>query len=505
MRRLPLVIMLVFLAVLTVTRMATVTATTPNAAAVTATTPAISAGAFHTCALKDGDVWCWGHNDSGQLGDGTTTDSSVPVAVSGLGSGVSVISGGGSHTCALKDGGVWCWGANAGGQLGDGTTTQSLVPVAVSGLGSGVSVISAGGGHTCALKDGSSWCWGDNVLGELGYGSTTDSPVPVAVSGLGSGVSAISIGIYHACAVKDGEVWCWGENSDGELGNGTNIGPELCVETVPCSTTPVAVSGLGDSVSAISVGLYHTCALRSGGVWCWGAGGHGSGQLGNGSDAGSSVPVAVSGLGSGVAMITTGGYHTCAVRDGGVSCWGDNFYGELGNGTNVGPELCGGSVGCSTRPVAVSGLEGGVSAISAGVEHTCALKSGGVLCWGLNRDGQLGDGTKTGPQQCGGYGAPACSTTPVEVSGLGPTPIIPSNGDADCNGVVTTSDASFLLAGLGGVPPATSAAPCNDGGATIDGLPAREDANCDGLVNVFDVLAILKDVAGIAPLPASCA
>src|SRR6266540_1013484 len=172
-----------------------------------------AAGDYHTCALlQNGAARCWGLNSTGQLGDGSTTNSATPVAVSGI-TTATVVSSGYFHTCAvLQDGTVRCWGDNTYGQLGDGTTiippavrggpstAHSATPVTVSGISTAVTVSAADGFHTCAvLQDGTVRCWGDNSTGQLGNGSTTNSATPVTVSGISTAV-AVSIGVIHTCA-----------------------------------------------------------------------------------------------------------------------------------------------------------------------------------------------------------------------------------------------------------------------------------------------------------------
>jgi len=217
--------------------------------------------------VAEGRAYCWGINSSGQLGNATTTDSSVPVAVNTAGvlagKTVTAINAGGSHTCAVAEGRAYCWGNNAYGRLGNATTTNSSVPVAVNTTGvlatRTVTAISAGGFHSCAVAEGRAYCWGINSSGQLGNATTTDSSVPVAVNTTGPlaarTVTSTSAGFIHSCVVAEGRASCWGFNNDGQLGNATTTN----------SSVPVAVNTTGvlagKTVTAVTAGHLHSAVL----------------------------------------------------------------------------------------------------------------------------------------------------------------------------------------------------------------------------------------------------
>ena len=338
----------------------------------------LAAGGGHTCVTRDaGDVVCWGRNSEGALGDGTEVPRVAPVRTGSL-TDVVETTAGINHTCARTNaGGVFCWGFNSVGQLGDGTTMlERLSPVGVS-VGSSVTAISAGRSHTCAVGvDGLVRCWGLNSSRQLGDGSTMNRNSPVQVAGL-FGARDVAAGDAHTCALlSNGTVRCWGANTQGQLGDGST----------DARTGVVNVSGLTDVVS-LSAGSRFTCASRANGTaWCWGVNTYG--QLGDGTTMRRTLPTQVSTLAN-VATISAGFSslygHVCAVTTTGEAwCWGDNRYGQVGDGTTMNTRLTPVRVLTDVSAVAVGGGD-----------HTCAvLTDAGVRCWGHNTNGQLGNGSE---------------------------------------------------------------------------------------------------------------
>lgn len=237
------------------TRTSTTTAAAP-ASSLIALIGELAAGARHACARRaDGterSVQCWGENEQGQVGDGTVIDRLTPTQVDVSLVNVEELAAAYDFTCARRtDGSVWCWGSNQFGNLGDGSTTSRTRPVRVEGV-TGATAVAAGGGHACAIAtSGAVWCWGDNFYGQVGDGTTSDRLLPVEVVGLTSRATALGLGASHSCAILEGgAVACWGHNGDGQLGVGST----------EHSTSPLLVTGL-PPVRTIDGGNHHTCAL----------------------------------------------------------------------------------------------------------------------------------------------------------------------------------------------------------------------------------------------------
>jgi alpha-tubulin suppressor-like RCC1 family protein len=350
----------------------------------------VQLGWSHSCALKtDGTVWCWGNNNAGQLASASESSNPTPAPIAGITDAIGLAMGD-SHSCALLSGGtVSCWGYNSNGQVGDGTSGDTRTsPVPVVGL-SGAVQVTAGGDDSCALTSaGAVWCWGGNSDGQVGDGTMTDRSSAVQVKLL-ENVKSIACGWNHACALgSSGTAYCWGDNTYGELGDGTHTSrPTASVAVINPDFSTGAVFG------AIGAGFYHSCAIDTDGtVWCWGL--NNEGQLGDGTTDNRSTAVQAATMGNTVA-VSMCGYstvgniaHTCARSSGGaVSCWGDNGFGEIGDGTMVN----------RASPTAVGALSG-VLHMSAGAKATCAVVPGGapVSCWGANDVGELGNGTMMG-------------------------------------------------------------------------------------------------------------
>ncbi len=403
----------------------------------------LAAGGDSSCAVTGGALACWGDNYSGELGIGTkgppVPSPTAVLAGEGLAfglTGVEQAAMGWRHGCArLSSGAVRCWGNNERAELGTGPVGGSTAPVEI-GLPGTPTWISAGGSHSCAVLDtGDAVCWGYNAGGQLGSGQTSESePVPVAVTdtdanGNLSGIEKITAGGFHTCAVlSGGEVACWGVNSQGQTGASAQ---DLDV--------PAMVPGFGGvqkKATGIALGFEHSCATVDGGsAWCWGS--NSSGQLGNGVAAGSDMPVAVKSANglplTAVTAITAGFWHTCAISDGVVHCWGDNYLGQLGDGTAV------------DSPVAIPVMTATgplqATAIAAGDDHTCALRPDTtVVCWGDGANGQLGDG-RIGYETLAGMVGPKATGTVTFTDGAR------TLGTDDVAGGVAVLEAKDLQAG----------------------------------------------------------
>jgi alpha-tubulin suppressor-like RCC1 family protein len=364
--------------------------TTPVQVPMLAGAGALAAGGAHTCAAADvpGGVratYCWGSNESGELGIGSSNDDSAIGLVSQL--QATVLAAGGAHTCATaRDEQLRCWGRGDSGQLltdpgTDGViATPALVDLVAPAGGDGVFAIAAGAAHTCvaATISASLLCFGRNGDGQLGGGFRSPTSGSAVAAPLGTATPlprpvAVAAGDAHTCAVDDGgAVWCWGANTSGQLGNGSVL--------EQLQPTSIALGPGVPDAEAVAAGAEHTCVLAGGRIFCWGR--NAEGQVGNPVQMPMLSPQEVTAFPEARA-VAAGGRHTCAIAaDATVGCWGANDSGQLGNG----------GTDSSNVPVPVSGLTG-VDALALGAAHSCARRSDGtVWCWGANTSGQLGDG-----------------------------------------------------------------------------------------------------------------
>ena len=311
----------------------------------------IACGQLHTlCILDDGTVRAWGDGRYGTIGNGGSSDVSVPDAVLGLDEVVAV-AGGSYFSMALRhDGTVWTWGRNDGGQLGLGDTDHRYAPIQVPGLRDIVDIDTEYRHSLAVQADGTVWAWGDNDYGQLGDGTTTDSSVPIRVVGL-SDVMAVAAGTYHSLALKrDGTVWAWGYNGGGRLGRGNTTD----------SSVPVQVASLSN-IRSIASGSGHSLAVTDDwAVMAWGN--NNCGGLGDGSTSTRLLPVAVSGLAN-VVQVAGGDYYSLARKaDGTVWAWGKGSSGQIGDGATAD----------RLTPVQVSRLTGAMD-ISGGDAHSAAV------------------------------------------------------------------------------------------------------------------------------------
>lgn len=414
---------------------------------------ALSAGAFFTCALLgDGRVKCWGDNNHGQLGLGDTKvrgdepgemGAGLPAVDLGGGQKAVAIAAGSLHACAvLGDGGVKCWGYNNYGQLGLGTTESmgnqpgemgNGLPYVDLGPGPKAIDVAAGGGHSCALlEDGAVKCWGYGGYGQLGIGAEDnrgDEPGEMGASlpavDLGAGQKAIAIsarGIHTCALLAGGTMKCWGANGHGQLGLG-DVQDRGDEPGEMGNSLPALVVDSGKPVIAVASCPYMTCGLvKGGGVKCWGQNHRGQLGLGHtkalGDDPDEMVfDLSFVSLGAGQSAVAiaagfsgfsaTGGAHVCAaLGSGGLKCWGANDAGQLGLGDKQDRGGGPGEMG-NALPLVDLGSGEKITAITAGSEHTCAALGGkAVKCWGLNDVGELGLGDTEGrgddPGEMGG-------------------------------------------------------------------------------------------------------
>ncbi|MFL5403947.1 MAG: Ig-like domain-containing protein [Gemmatimonadales bacterium] len=355
----------------------------------------IDAGSYHTCAITPKELsYCWGFNQDGELGTGSTATSMAPASVSG-GLSFRQVSGGKYHSCAITlSGDGYCWGSNLEGQLGQQVDLRSTTPV-LNSRAITFGSISVGRAHTCGLTlIGVAFCWGSNIAGQLGFVTQTTSVDTAGYVGRSPLFQRIASGGFHNCGLDlADQAWCWGFNDQGQLGNGTTA--TILPDTAAAALDWVIPVSGGIAFDSITAGYKHTCALTAAGVaYCWGDNTYG--QLGDGTTTRSVAPVPVAG-GLTFISLSAGFYHTCGIATGGAAyCWGRNTPNAVQE--SVGGQLGDGTTTDRTAPTAVTGSLS-FQSLSAGETTTCGVTTSSLAyCWGDNEYGQLGTGNSTSSQ-----------------------------------------------------------------------------------------------------------
>jgi alpha-tubulin suppressor-like RCC1 family protein len=359
-------------------------------------------GLGHSTTLKaDGTLWSWGKNNYGQLGDNSTVDRPTMVAISTDFKDWSNFAAGDFHTMAIrKDGSLWGWGFNQSGQIGNKTNVDQLVPVQI-GTEKPWAAVKAGTGHTIALKKGTLWAWGRNDQSQLGLGVADDKNdgsgkdnttqvklVPNAPAAFADSLwSSIAAGSAFSVARNtSGAVYTWGANDKGQLGRGntTTVAPAANVPTV------VQVSGADFTALNIAAGGSHALAIgRDGAIYAWGL--NSSGQLGTGNYTDATEPTRLEPNSSdNWSSIAAGRSHSLGIKsDGSLWAWGSNSDGQLGIGTTVSDS----NVASDSNAPLQIGKDTDWAEVFAGAYHSFARKTNGTLwIWGRNQEGQLGTG-----------------------------------------------------------------------------------------------------------------
>lgn len=444
-----------------------------------------------SCALTTGgEVWCWGDSYSGGVGDGSFDAANTPVQPVGL-PAIASISAGLRHVCAVgaDDGSVWCWGFNGYGQLGDGTTDNSSIPLEVPGLAN-VATVATGGNHTCVLTtDGDVSCWGKGFYGQLGDGTNQDSSIPIQVSSdlfFSDPATAITAGEDHTCAVvlegvppdESPSVWCWGADYQGQSAGGGKL------------------VGISSGVTSVVAGTYHTCAIVSGGAQCWGRNQYG--ELGDGTLMDRGSPAGVSALSSGVTRIGAAQNNTCAVVSGAAKCWGDASSGQLGIGDSPLRELTPVSVFGWTYapdpPTAITVSEATTSSVK--VSFTPASDDGGSVvtsftatCTSSNGGDEATASTSSSPVQVTGLTTGKIYTCSV----------VATNGIGDS--APSSPSAPFIPAPAPTITSFTPTSGNKGTAVTITGTNFAPGATCKFNATTATVCAFLSTTSIVTSVP----